>query len=99
MMMMMMMTMQGVGKGKGHFMGLFNTVAIRPTVFLPATISCIHLQRHNASYRCARPLQAKAGTITNEFCSVIHERTRFFYMPQSWDMGHIILLPLRRKAY
>ena len=25
--------------------------------------------------------------------------TRFFYMPQSWDMGHIILLPLRRKAY
>jgi hypothetical protein len=20
-------------------------------------------------------------------------------MPQSWDMGHIILLPLRRKAY
>ena len=23
----------------------------------------------------------------------------FFYMPQSWDMGRIILLPLRRKAY
>jgi hypothetical protein len=22
----------------------------------------------------------------------------FFYMPQSWDMGQIILLPLRRKA-
>ena len=31
--------------------------------------------------------------------SVIHERTRFFYMPQSWDMGHILLLPLRRKAF
>jgi hypothetical protein len=23
----------------------------------------------------------------------------FFHMPQSWDMGRIILLPLRRKAY
>jgi hypothetical protein len=22
-----------------------------------------------------------------------------FYMPQSWDMGHTNLLPLRRKAY
>jgi hypothetical protein len=22
-----------------------------------------------------------------------------FYIPQSWDMGHIILLPFRRKAY
>jgi hypothetical protein len=28
----------------------------------------------------------------------IPERARFFYMPQSWDMGQIILLPLRRKA-
>jgi hypothetical protein len=25
--------------------------------------------------------------------------TRVFYMPQSWDMGYIVLLPLRRKAY
>ena len=31
--------------------------------------------------------------------SVIHEITMFFYMPQSRDMGHIILLPLRKKAY
>ena len=23
----------------------------------------------------------------------------FLYKPQSWDMGHIILLPLRRKVY
>jgi hypothetical protein len=26
------------------------------------------------------------------------KRAGFFYMPQSWDMGQIILLPLRRKA-
>ena len=32
------------------------------------TSSRIHLQRRHASYRCARTLPAKAGTITNEFC-------------------------------
>ena len=32
--------------------------------------------------------------------SVIHENPLgSFTCPQSWDMGHIILLPLRRKAY
>jgi hypothetical protein len=25
-------------------------------------------------------------------------RAGFFFMPQSWDMGQIILLPLRRNA-
>jgi hypothetical protein len=30
--------------------------------------------------------------------SVIFWRIRLFYMPQNWDMGQIILLPLRRKA-
>ena len=55
-------------KVKGCFMGLFNTVAVRSIVFLPPTSSRIHLQRRHASYRCARPLPAKAGTITNEFC-------------------------------
>ena len=29
---------------------------------------------------------------------VIHGGARFFYMPQSWDMGEILSLPLRRKA-
>jgi hypothetical protein len=26
------------------------------------------------------------------------KRAGFFYMPQCWDMGQIILLPFRRKA-
>ena len=56
------------GKGKGRFMGLFNTAAVRPSVFLPPTSSRIHLQRRHASYKCARSLPAKAGTITYEFC-------------------------------
>ena len=82
--------------------GFFNTMAVWPIVFLPPTSSRIHLQRRHASYRCARPLPAKAGTITNEFCKQIRNSrkiTRFFYMPQSWDMGHILLLPLQRKAF
>ena len=58
----------GKKKGKGRFMGLFNTADVRPIVFLPQTSSRIHIQRRHASYRCARPLLAKAGTITNEFC-------------------------------
>ena len=90
------------GKGKGRFMGLYNTAAVRPIVFLPPTSSRIHFQRRHASYRCARPLPAKAGTITNEFCQQMRNSrkfTRFFYMPQSWDVGQILLLPLRRKAY
>jgi len=46
-------------------MGLFNTAVVRPIVFLPPTSTRIHLQRRHASYRCARPLPAKAGTIIN----------------------------------
>ena len=63
------------GKGKGRVMGLFNTAAVRPIVFLHPTSFRIHLQRRHASYRCARPLPAKAGTITTNFASksVIHE--------------------------
>ena len=90
------------GKGKGRFMGLFNTAALWPIVFLHPKSYRLHLQRSHASYRCSRPLPAKAGTITNQFCWQIRNSrkfTRFFYMPQSWDIGHIILLPLRRKAY
>ena len=55
-------------KGKGCFMGFFNTAAVRSIVFLPPTSSRIHLQRRHASYRCARPLPAKAEIITNKFC-------------------------------
>ena len=55
-------------KVKVALLGFFNTAAVRPIVFLSPTSSRIHLQRRHASYRCARPPPAKAGTITNEFC-------------------------------
>ena len=70
-------------------MGLFNTAAFRPIVFLPPTSSLIHLQRRHASYRCTRPLPAKAGTITNEFCQQIRNSrkfTRFFL--RAAKLGH-----------
>jgi len=66
----------------------------------PQWVPFIHLQRRHASHRHERPLLAKEGTIQGIFAStfVIHRGTRFFYMPQSWDIGQILSLPLRRKA-
>ena len=52
---------------KVAFWSFFNTQAIWPIVFLLPTSSRIHFQRRHESYRCARPLPAKAGTIT-KFC-------------------------------
>jgi hypothetical protein len=45
--------------------------------------------------RRERLLLAKDGTKAEKFSlqSVIHEISRFFYMPQSWDMGHIFYFP------
>ena len=54
-------------KVKVAFWRFFNTEAIWPIVFLLPTSSRIHLLRRHASYRWARPLPAKAGTIT-KFC-------------------------------
>ena len=31
--------------------------------------------------------------------SNLRKSARIFYMPQSWDMGRILLIPLRRKAH
>ena len=58
----------------------------RPIVFLSPTSSRIHLQRRHASYRCAKPLPAKAGTITNEELGFFTRRKagtwdRFSYFP------------------
>jgi len=89
-------------KFKGRFMGLIQHYGrFRPIVFLSPTSSRIHLQRRHASYRCARPLPAKRELLPMNFASksVIYGRTRIFYMPQSWNMGQILLLPLRMKAY
>ena len=78
-------------------MGPFSTVAIGLLYSYPNKF--LH-----SSPEAPRTIQAR-GTSTsgcgNYFASksVIHESTRFFYMLQSWDMGQILSLPLRREAY
>jgi hypothetical protein len=57
----------GSKEGKVASQGFFNTPALRAYCILAPTNSRIHLQRRHASYRCARPLPAKAGT-TPQFC-------------------------------
>jgi hypothetical protein len=62
-----------------------------PTNGVPSFISrgAAHTKRRE------RPLLAKDGTKAKEFNSksVIHEITRFFYMPQNWNMGHLFYFP------
>jgi hypothetical protein len=80
--------------------GLFGTDAYRHIVslplteFTPSSPEALHTKQ-------AWALSASEGAnyIRNLASkSVIFRRTRFFYMPQNWDMGQIILLPLWRKA-
>jgi hypothetical protein len=49
--------------------GAFQYLAAWVYCILTPTSSRIHLQRRHASYRCARPLPAKAGTIPPNFAS------------------------------
>jgi hypothetical protein len=62
--------------------GFFNTPASRAYCILAPTSSRIHLQRRHASYRCERPLPAKAGT-TPQFC----QRT-WILQESRWDFLH-----------
>ena len=82
---------------KGHLVGPFQHCIRRLIILLPQMSSFIHLQRRYAPHRRERPLLAKELLPRNLASkSVIYESTRFFYMPQSWDMGQILSLPLRR---
>jgi hypothetical protein len=60
-----------------RFMGLFNTSTAWVYCILTPTSPRIHLQRRQASYRCERPLPAKAGTIPPDFAgrSVIYKNS------------------------
>jgi hypothetical protein len=83
-------------KGKGRSIGAFQhwclqAYCILTPEFTPSSPEALHtkLSASEGANYILRNLANK---------SVIFGRTRFFYMPQSWDMGQIILLPLRRKA-
>jgi hypothetical protein len=84
---------------KGRVWGHFGTAACRPIVPLPQWVPLTHLQRRHAPW-ARETSDSEGGNYTRNFAStfVIQGGTRFFYMPQSWDMGQILSLPLRRKA-
>jgi hypothetical protein len=81
------------GKGKGRFAGsiqhcsLMADCTLAPEWFLPSSPEALRTKRRE------RPLQAKEGSLTHEFCQgpVIYcRRVGSFHMPQSWDMGQIV---------
>jgi len=77
----------------------FGTAACRPIVPLPPR-SSPHSSPDTPRIIYARETSAsEGGDYTKNFAStfVINGGTRFFYMPQSWDMGQILSPPLRRK--
>jgi hypothetical protein len=92
---------------KVAFPGLFqHTGLCGPIVFLPQQVPAFitrgatHMDARDL-YQRRRPVPEKAGT-TPKFCQrvlILKISAGIFNMPQSWDMGHIILLHLRRKAY
>jgi hypothetical protein len=90
-----------VWKLKATLSGLFDTedhwrlIVSLPLYEVPSFIS------RGAAHQQAWVLSASEGrnyvylNLASKY--VMHKRTRFFYMPQSCDMGHV-LLPLWRKA-
>ena len=56
-------------------MGLFNTAAVRPIVFLPPTSSRIHLQRHHTDARDLYQRRQELLPMNFASKSVIHENS------------------------
>ena len=85
---------------KGRVWGLFGTAACRPIVPLPQMSSPHSSPEAPRTTYAGETSANEGGNYTRNFASpfVIHGGTGFFFMPQSWDMGQILLLPLRRKA-
>ena len=76
-------------------MELFGTAACRLIVPLPP-MSSPHSSPEAPRTTLARETSAsEGGNYTRNVASTfgIHGGTRFFYMPQSWDMGQILSLP------
>jgi hypothetical protein len=78
-----------------HCSSLYSRLCCRPWCS-----SFLHLQRRHHTKRRGSPLLEKEGTFEGIQLASRNslQNARFFYMPQSWDMGQIIWLPLRRKA-
>ena len=79
---------------KGRLVGLFQHCIRRLIVLLPPN-EFLHSSPESPLTIQARETSASEGI---NYYQGIYESTTFFYMPQSWDMGQILLLPLRRRA-
>ena len=76
-------------KVKVRVWGLFSTAACRPIVPLPPNELPSFISRGATHHIGTRYLYQRRRELYKEFCQhiVIHGGTRFFYMPQTWDMG------------
>ena len=89
------------GKGKGRFLELFQHwghlayCILAPNKFLHSSPEAPHIiqMRETSTSEGGNYYQILLAN------SNLQKSARIFYMPQSWDMGQILLLPLRRKAY
>jgi hypothetical protein len=81
------------------FRGLFGTEAMQAYCtlalenFLPSPIEALCISRHT-THSASEGRNYEIWPAFSQF----PKRVGFFFMPQSWDMGQIILLPVRRKA-
>jgi hypothetical protein len=80
--------------------GLSTPRPVGSIVFLPQQVPAF-ISRGATHHRDARDLYQRRRELLPVLLAdpEFTKSVRIFYMPQSWDMGHIILLPLRRKAY
>ena len=79
---------------KGRLVGPFQHCSEGWLYSYPQMSSFIHLQRRHAPRRRRKELSPR-NLVSKSW---IYESTMFFYMPQIWDMGQILSLPLRRKV-
>jgi hypothetical protein len=88
------------GKCKVALRGLSTPRPLGPIVFLPQQVLAF-ISRGATHHTDARDLyQRRRGLLLILLVDPEFTKSdRIFNMPQSWDMGHIILYPLRRKVY
>jgi hypothetical protein len=82
---------QKKGKGKGRCCGAHSALPVlkadctlAPEVVLPSSPEALRTKRRE------RPVLAKEGNRTHEFCRNFTAVVGVFDMPQSWDMVQII---------
>jgi hypothetical protein len=88
---------------QSRFPGLFQHSGLSrgPIVFLPQQVPAF-ISRGTTHHTDARDLYQRRRELPPNFASrseFYKDPAGIFYMLQSWDMGHIILFLLRRKAY